>query len=627
MRKLTILTSILALAACSSGGGGGTGGGYTHSASGTPTPSTFVPVPSINETETVNPSNTGVTGMTSSTVTNEAEVRSATVDYVATKMPDIYTIENLNSLNSGRGASNRSRSGELTDEQKFFIANTKINAMKTTLTEMADADDRGAYIAAHETAVAEALLLFGEDIDLENIDPETLLTDFNTIVDGTTIAAAINTFENENNMVYDRAMLDTVRFQDAGDANAYFKFHLTNNVIDQVAMFEGEGPNDYGWFTKTADPAGNIFEKTLYSYKFAMGTLPTSGEFTEEQLAAFAWFNGVDGKDDIVNLIFRSDKGNTGDGALTNLEKKNAMKTQINKEFDDFKNGQHDNTHNDEIELARTQYLKMIDDAFDALGTGWETGVNNVLGQTTNDLQLTATMNGVGKDLGLKYSDLGYADLKDVHEKADGSTKVEHTYAPYAGGYTDRIVDPGNNTATYTGTAVVGVDLTTKDVNGDTDRDGMLLTNTGATLRYDGSTHKSLLTMNNLRNADNEKWYNVTVEGDFSGSAADSNLKFTFNGTGKTTDEAFDFISNPTEVAFADTDWQETNQMFKQINADDSTIDYRGSADANYYGPVDTPTEAGATFHFSEEQHYVPSGESNEVHHEIGMYGAFGGKK
>ena len=620
MKKALILTSVIALTACSTGGGE-YNPGHTHGSAGHSTVSTpvFVPVPSANESLTVDPENANITGMASSTITNEAAVRASMVSYVLGKMPGIYTNDNLTAM-LPRGASNRNlRDGdELTDEQKFFIANKKLTAMKATLNAMASADDLEAYIDAHQASVAEALLLFGQDIDLQDIDPTVLLADFNAIVEGTDIATAIETFEAAQSFVYDTAMLDTVRFQDAGDANAYFKFHLDGDEIDKVAVFEGNEVNDYGWFTKTDNSNGKEFGKTLYGYRFTLDSLPTEGEFTEAQLATFAWFNTITGKDDIINLRFRN-----GSGTLTNDQIKNEMLNTLEKEFEDFIGGQHGGLP--ELvnpDLAYQQYVQMINAAFSALGPD-----EVVFGQTITPLTLTVTMQGIGKDLGLKYSDLGYADLKDVHEDAEGTLVEEHTYSPYAGGYADRVVDPGNTSATYTGTAIAGVEWKTQTANGDKSGNGMLVRNDNAQLSYDGSTGISTLIMNNLRNDAGEKWYNVTVSGDFNGEHA-SDLTFTFDATGKTTDAAYDFITNPATVAFTDTEWNNHDGRFKHtvLDADGNPtdVDYRGNAGVDYYGPMGTPTEVGATFGFSEEQH-TNDGHGNEDHHEVAIYGAFGG--
>ena len=640
IKLITAIISAIVLGACTSGGGinDGIGGGSVPSQGPT------YHAPSVNESLTVNSGNENITGMSSSTVTNETEVRNAMIALVADKLgDDIYSADTLNSLPT-RGATTRGGRPGLSAEEKFFIANAKLMAMRNTLMEMAAAEDLAAYIAENEAAVAEALLLFGQDIDLQNIDVDELLADFNTIISGTDIATAITQFEDDT-LLYNRAMLDSVRFQDAGDAESYFKFHLNGDVIDQVAMFEGDTVNDYGWFTKTDDAGGNVFGKTLYGYLFELGNAPGGTQndpvgaagYTDAQLAAFRWFNSISGHDDINFLNFRNELDGSN---LTNADKMAAMLTILNKEFAEFGGSQDQNqgeigglTVAQAIAIVQQYYIDLIYNAFgyDPENPDDWTGANGytaVLNQAVTPLNLTVTMHGLGKDLGLKYSDLGYAHMVDVHLNSNGTLKTENTFAPYGGGYDERKVDPGDVSARYTGTAIAGVQWSTKDVNGNKDGDGMLLTNQNATLDFNGATGVSTLTMNNLVNDEGDKWYNVTVSGDFSGDTP-SGLTFTFDGTGKTTDENYDFVTNPATVEFASNEWQADAGVFKQGTTDDAghDVDYRGSASVDYYGPMDTPTEAGALFHFSEEQHYAPDPEnpSQEYHHEVGFYGAFGG--
>ncbi|MBO7509521.1 MAG: hypothetical protein J6T57_04580 [Alphaproteobacteria bacterium] len=630
MKKAFILTSIFALAACSGGSGGSFHGGHSQQVNiGEGRPAVLVQTFASESGETVNTNNQNITGMASSAITfdgvTEDQVRDSITEYVET-----YLGGGTRGFSNPetRAASNRTSRAV---DPVFAAADAKIAQMKQVIYDMARAkstsdDALRQYIRTYRNAVAEALTLYTQSAVSTSNDLFGIF--YGLDIDRDNVRETLDAFEREH-FGFTKEYMDQIRLQDAGDANAYFKFNIDEGgTIQQIALFEGANPNDYGWFTKTTNENGNEFAKKLYSYKFALGQLPTSGDFSSEQLAAFEWFNGITGKDDIVNLILRNDNDNEH---LTNGAKKAAMIQALNDEFDDLLAGQHDHDNDDNIECARAQYIEMINAAFSGLSDDATDSV--VFGQNVMELSLTATIHGIGKDLGLKYSDFGYVDLKDLHQQADGTIKETHTYAPYGGGYGTRNVEPGTTNATYTGTAVAGVQWSTKDVNGNKDGDGMLVTNENATLAFDASTGTSTLTMNNLQNGAGEKWYNVTVSGDFSGEHA-SDLTFTFSGANEFTDpdsgeidENYSFVSAPEEIAFESEEWQVSDQVFKQTNAEDSTIDYRGSASVDYYGADGTPTETGALFHFSEEQHYVPSGETNEQHREVGIYGAFGGTR
>lgn len=623
MRKYLVLTSIFALSACGGGGGSGDFGG--HAAHPTTPGNPPIHMQGFSGGQTVHANNATLTNMSSYTVdygTDEDTTKQAMIDYVNTHLGNSRGISQDRSAT--RSSSMRARDGEV-DAEEFARADAAITEMKQVLYDMVGKPNNAAlrtYVTRYRYAVVNALKM--QDVDVTNeTSIDDLVAAFNTLKSDKSwttdnIMANLDEFDATKFHITKFRMEDNVKLHDAGDANAYFQFDLdSGGTITRVALFEGDVPNDYGWFDKNNNPNGNQFVKTTYGYRFTMGNLATDTPgLTESQIAAFTWFNGITGKDDITNLRFNND-----DSTLTNSAKKAAMIQTINREFNDFKRGQHDHEHDDDIELVRAQYLALINAAFTDLE---DDGHDVVFGQQVTPLDLTVTMIGEGKNLHLQYSDFGYADLKDVHEQSNGTFKESHTYVPYAGGYDARIVNPEED-VTFTGTAVAGIQWSTKAANGDEDGDGMLVRNENAQLTFDHTTGKSTLVMNNLVNDAGKKWYNVTVSGDFSGDRA-ADLRFEFDDTGKTTDAAYDFISNPEDISFAAEDWNESDNLFKQTNSLDDTIDYRGNARVDYYGdsPTSAPGEVTSTFSFSEEQH-INDGHGNEDHHEIGIYGAYGG--
>lgn len=600
MKKLAILTSIVALAACSTGGGGSSVGG----GSGVPHSPSYL-VPSENESLQANANNTGITNMASKTITNEAEARSARVDYVGDQLDGIYSSETLNSLPT-RGATNGGSRSGLTDEQKFFIAHAKLSAMENTLAEMASATDLEQYITNHTYAVGEALKLYGADVDLENLNVADLVTIFgDTGINADNVQTKIkNMYENTPgyDMAYEYTTLDNdVKLRGSGE-DSYFKFTLDSyGKITGITLMERNGDdyveNEYGEFARNSN--GTEFTKQLYQYTFNLGQ---SGN---------TWFDGITGINDIIHLSFINQVD------LNNQGKKAEMLAKLRAEFADFKASQPDHTHDGDIDEALTNYEEAINAAFDALGENWATGHDLLVGfgEEDEDINATVTMTGVGKDLHLKYSDFGYAEL--AIPRSNGN--IEHNYVTYAGGYEERKVDPETN-MTFKGTAVAGIQY--ENSNGS---DGMLVKDTTAKLNFNTSG-VSTLVMNNLTGiGDNagEKWYNVTIS---SKEGADGYLDFTFNKAGKNIDSNYQFDGNPGTLhkRFTSDDFDAHDGEYVQ-NPDEYR--HAGNMNVDFYGPTsDNATEATATFNFSEDHHWV-EGRSEEEHRVVEMYGAFGGEK
>lgn len=599
MKKLAILTSIVALAACSTGGGGSVSGG-----SGVPHSPSYL-VPSANESLQANANNTGITNMASQTITNESEARSARVDYVGDQLDGIYSSETLHSLPT-RGATNGGSRSGLTDEQKFFIANAKLTAMENTLGEMASATDLEQYITNHTYAVGEALKLYGADVDLENLNVADLVTIFgDTGINADNVQTKINNMYSNTpgyDMAYEYTTLDNdVKLQSAGE-DAYFKFTLADDgKITGITLMERDGdnyvPNEYGEFARNSN--GTEFTKQLYQYTFNLGQ---SGN---------EWFDGITGINDIIHLSFINQNN------LNNQGKKAEMLAKLRAEFADFKASQPDHEYDDEIDDALARYEAAINNAFGALPEGWETDYTllTTFSEQDNDIDATVTMTGVGKDLHLKYSDFGYAELAIPRSNGD----IERNYSPYAGGYEERKVDPETNMA-FKGTAVVGLQY--ENAN---DSNGMLVKDATAKLTFNTSG-VSTLVMNNLTGIEEnagKKWYNVTIA---SKEGADGYLDFTFNKAGKNIDSNYQFDGNPGTLhkQFTSDDFDAHDGEYVQ-NPDEYR--HAGNMNVDFYGPTsDNATEATATFNFSEDHHWVEN-RSEEEHRVVEMYGAFGGKK
>ncbi|MBO4672622.1 MAG: hypothetical protein J5608_03155 [Alphaproteobacteria bacterium] len=593
MKKYFVLTSVLALCACG-------GGGSNPGAPVTPT----TPVYSIsNADRTANANNANVTGMTSAIVTNDTPAtRTATVTLVSNALgEEIFNQHTLTTVSSRAATRARAASvtgTELTDSQKYYIAYKKLEKMEKTLKSLNGAASFETFVNANKADVVEALKLMGQDSI--NMDSETsaLQTAFNTVKGGD-LDAAITA-----RLPFSTVKIDAVKFNFAGE-DRYAKFQIDNNGdITAVAQFDGETDTiaSEGWFARNGN--NKTFAKTMKQYTFDFGN--TTG---------IDWFDNIpSGKGDILSLEMITETDADAPSAT-------AMKAAIASEIEKFIAGQHGGTPiTDDQKNALIEYFNDVIDSYD---------MNDA--QTSN-ITYNLTLESLGKDSGLKFSDFGYAKMIE-----NGETK----YSPYAGGYqelkaSNEIMASLENTTTFKGKAIIGVDAD-NDGTG-VDSSSILLVDNNAQLYFSNTANgkTSKLTMNNLRdtNTENTKrdWYKTTITQD------DTGLNMRFDPSGKNIDARYKFAtvdSNGVMEHKFTTGWNSTEDRYENV-ANDNTV-LTGRATFDYYSNnpnTDDLAEAGATFHFGENQHWdhdhpgnYTINEGDEVQHELSIYGAFGGKK
>lgn len=623
-----MLTSCLALAACFGGGGNGITTGST----------TDVYRIATNANATVNTNNSNITGMTSSVLLNDSdEHRAEAIATVAEALgDDVYTNSNLvrRAGSRARAGSTPGGSSSLTDAQKFYIAYHKLEKMESTLNALDavadDADDFAEYVTDNKAAVIEAFKLLDHNTTINSQSSnDDIATAFGTVRSGlATAIAAVKPFST--------VKIDQVQFNFAGDGKyAQFKIDSRGDIVS-VAQFDRDTHeiSDDGWFNRDRSNGKLLttFSKQLDTWTFNLGDQMVGDSFTGDALTTQTWFNGISGgKGDLGSLKIMTEH----DAAAPTRDQ---MKAVIDTEIAKFVGGQN-GLNSGQRTMYTTQlqnyYHGLVDhydndnDVYDYY-TAWTTteydSTNPADRYHTKEVKdYSVTLNTLGKGVGLKYSDFGYATMNESGEPP--------IYAPYAGGYEDLAVNGITTVAsdvTFKGKAIVGVE---------TDEDSMLMEDNNASLVLSNPSTgvvKSTLTMSNLRDVNtqhaNRDWYTTTITQTGFGADTDTisvtktiNMKFDVDG--KTIDENFAFHSSaPTSedgVTFTNgpsSNWYAAEGRYQKAGTGYS---YGGHSEFNYYSPDATQAnmdEAGGTFHFGEIQ-------SSDNGTEVSMYGAFGGKK
>lgn len=384
---------------------------------------------------------------------------------------------------------------------------------------------------------------------------------------------------------------------DWGGEDSYIKFTLNEEgKIISAAKYDRDGEgysiSEEGEFTRSG--TGNSFgsAKTLYEWSYAVPS----------NILANVEFEDTDAVTHIMQNFY---KPMTLDDDNPDLDPDDIKEGILAKISD------------------RLERVGLSANDFNAAYTAFETAVNAYTFGTPEEL--TAKLNVNGEKLGLKYADLGFAEL--VVSNADGTKVLERSFTPYVGGYDSRKVEDIAQTTTFTGTAIAGVDHK-ETHDGVETADGMLIRGNGVlTMNQDG-TNKLVMTDFVGVDADHQghKWYNLTVE-TTNAEAVHGAPKFTVgNVAGVHEDFALstEFSNNgKIEVGFTEDDWAGDEHVISTGNANAGTR-YGGMAEFNAYGPsADNPTEATSRFSFSEEEHW----NNNADHREVAVYGAFGGKK
>ena len=294
-----------------------------------------------------------------------------------------------------------------------------------------------------------------------------------------------------NGKTYTAYRLDDVVFKIGGE-DSQIKFEVDDKgqiialtKMDRSDDFSGEptyAKSQEGTFTRTSSTSKD-FSKSLFIYGC---NLTTSGDTS------------------LVRQHFGGDLQIMDDSAdLASWQLKQKVRDYINKEINKIKESQPSNDYDEEIETARAYYLGQVD----GLSFG-----------TPEEVHATVTAEGV--NIGLKYADLGFAELT-VKDNTD-TTIEEHNYSPYVGGYGALKVDPSTLTddTTFSGTTIAGIDRKTVVDNDTTVDKGVLVRDDHATLTMH-SNGASELVMNDLKVVHTEdseaglmgkKWYNMTAK-------------------------------------------------------------------------------------------------------------------
>lgn len=545
--------------------------------------------------------------------------------------------------------------------EEFAAADAAIQEMKQVIYDMVVKSETSAsaltqYVTKYKSYVVNALKMADRAVS-EDTSVEDLITEFTTFKTEKSLTSA-NVLEFgdtfDANFGITKHRLNEVKLKDTG-TDAFFKFTLDNTgriasvdlmenpmaeygsswtvgdnqkkiVIEGVdaVIKTNQGLNPFGTdgdyrmgeagvLNRTGN--GSAFTNTIHHYKFNLGEHNIAGAAIDEDE-----FKDVDINSDTV-LDLPSAKQKLKDYIIEKVNKK-----------------LHNQDSEDEEQLDK--FLAVANwyiDAIDAL-----TVVPNY-----EPINQTATMNGMGKDVQLKYSDFGYAKMVRHTTKGD-----ESQYVTYVGGYDQRRMDntPANNSledgATFTGTGIVTVEDHHKNTGTGADtRHTALYKDTSAQLRYNVVDDKAqhTLTMENLKAVAGDEtvtlgsdWYEVVVQG----TQDNPTMNITFDATGKTIDSGFQFFRADAEGNITRNNALEAgNRIVNTSGTEANAIDMidgtsplgggdnhklNGSASAEYYGQDKTnPTEATSGFWMDERWH---SGDSN-IQHEVSVYGAFGGQK
>lgn len=607
MKKYFLLTSILMLAAC----GGGSGGG------GAP----VGPTQHYSTPTTVRAANSAVTSM--ETFSSNADAIVATVSAAGINLSDV------NAISSARaGAHHRSASAATLASAYSETATT---LQKRAMAELKNmyliATDDDFFESASTLQLRNAYVLAGNDV--AGFDASNRAAARAAIV-GSDYATRLDAMVEKNGPEYlwrpKTDTLEGVKFR-FGSEDSYVKFTLDEEgKIVSAGKWDRDGLtyslSEEGEFTRSG--TSNTFAKTLYVWSYEVdssglesalvdgGHVP--GANAEEKAA-----NAHDMAQNIIEQFYEPVKVMDDSNAL----ELSTIKTRLLAKITNRVNG-------------ANGYGGAYDDAFEDAIDYYDDKVAALTAGNLPMAELDAKMNISGAQGGLKYADLGSAEL--IVKR--GNEVLEHSYTPYVGGYDSREANIGvGQTVKFKGTAIAGID-SKHTHGGQTTQDGMLVRDTNAelTMRGDGSAK---LVMNNLVGIDPEhsgqKWNKMTVE-TMDPTEEHGAPKFTVERVnGVPTDFQMQTFDNTgkIEVAFLETQWdagnnnhvQSTGPLTKTIGGvvyNDVGLRYGGMAEFNTYGPsIDNPTEATSRYGFSEEQHY----HSNADHDEVAIYGAFGGKK
>lgn len=627
IKLIMAIISAVALGACTGGGSGDGGLAPVNAPITTPTNS----FAGLDATD-VNSQNTSLTGMASHNIANQDTVNANMYDYVATRLPGF----NLPSGAKSRRAASM-RDNPPPSAQDIAAAIAKINEMKGVLLDLTSSNvNLIAYVTNNRQLVAEALRLYGDDIDVENATVTELIAAFNAhdFANGTD---ALVGFDNAHNGDFGIEDLSNVDFKLVGGDDMIIHFTLDENGRITQAGGGSIGENgfeispEYGWFNRDSGNVGT-FSALWQKYTIGLGDVLASlvyGESGDLQgnghnagahLSLFSLFQAHGGGNGIMNPKFTRPFEFDLEDATDIAKIRNELINQFNAEVDKFINSQPADTPPATLAQLRADAEMLFNATLNDDGW-WNTHIEYIV-HSTSDVHIAFT--GVGKDVEfngkkLKYSDFGYITMNENNQL---------DYQPYTGGYASRkITTTPESTVTYKGTAIAGLSAT-----GAAPR---LLRQDGAELVHYAGTGISELTMNNLQyQGDDENlhdWYTMVVTTHDNAGSVDE-LQFAFSGDDKNIAEAYQFLGDD-NLATEENDYtlgvnlvsggtmqSGVHQSEGEYVLGSGDTSWRGSAEANYYGENGVESEATMGFHFTEDYH--PTGQDE---HEVSIYGAFGG--
>jgi hypothetical protein len=413
--------------------------------------------------------------------------------------------------------------------------------------------------------------------------------------DGSGSKIARSATASYNGKTYQSYRLDDVTFKIGGeDSRIVFELDDQGQIIalskqdrsDDYTGFPQYSLSEEGRFVRTSKDS-NTFSKNLYVYKIDSGTSGLDYKNGVEKIAYEHFHDGIE---------IMSDSSN-----LSTAEIKTALKAKLRKEIDYIKASQDTHDGDDDLEEAYDKYAARIDN-MSSFGAGHE---------------IHATVNVQGVNQGLRYADLGFAEMI-----ATDGTEEEHTFSPYVGGYSVLAIRPENlkEDTVYVGKAIAGIDHKKEGYESGNVEEGVLVEQNNAklTMRKDGSS--TLLMDNLVERGGTNHWYVVQVDKAASGLptfkvSGDTNI------AGKYEADAYQLPGGADiDKTFTKKEWSAHEQEY--VDRSDKNYRVAGFVETNVYGPSVNDTEATARFGFSKEYH----DDDNIKHNEVAIYGAFGGK-
>ncbi|MBD5389383.1 hypothetical protein HDR63_03970 [bacterium] len=219
--------------------------------------------------------------------------------------------------------------------------------------------------------------------------------------------------------------------------------------------------------------------------------------------------------------------------------------------------------------------------------------------------QTTFTTHLLGKEIGLRYADFGYADAH-MERTVDGQNANWNEYNTMAGGYSIKKISPDNlptdTQMTFGGSAVAGLRVQIGNWDEDDGLEKRMLARTDdATLTFNNGTEE--LEMNFSKNTDRaNRWYDVKFTKDTTG-----NITLFYSNEDALSDKDFAILGYP------------DNKIPLDPKSDNATFE------TAYYGDAGVASEATAAVGFRDED-MLPA-ENGYTYRELDFNAAFGGLK